>query len=205
VSDPKNPDESGLPPEPVEPVVPAERIEPVEPAGAREPFESAPPVEPVIPDEPVESSPVAPPPPLAPPPPPAAYGAPAADAAPGYGAPSQPAYGAPAQPAYGGASTVPAAKPTPVFSLISLIAGIIGVIGSGVVLLPFVGGILQLFIPAAAVVLGYIGRKREPNAKGMWLTGIILGFIGVGIAIISLVFWGILFGTRDPSQYYFGY
>ena len=87
------------------------------------------------------------------------------------------------------------AKPTPVFSLISLIAGIVGVIGFFVVFIPIVGGIMQLIIPAAAVVLGFIGKRKEPAAKGMWLTGIILGFVGIAIALLSLVFWGIALAT----------
>lgn len=109
-------------------------------------------------------------------------------AAAAYGAPAQPGYAAPA---YG---TAPS-KPTPVFSLISLIAGIIGLVGFFVVFIPFVGGIMQLFIPAAAVVLGFIGKKKEPAAKGMWLTGIILGFVGVAIGLLSLLLWAIAFAS----------
>jgi len=112
--------------------------------------------------------------------------------------PEVPGYAAPA---YGAAP----AKKTPVFSLISLIAGIVGLVGFAVVFLPFIGGVLQLFIPAAAVVLGFIGKSKEPQAKGMWLTGIILGFVGIGIALLSFVLWGVLFSTADyysPSYDY---
>ena len=63
------------------------------------------------------------------------------------------------------------------------------------VFIPIVGGIMQLIIPAAAVVLGFIGKRKEPAAKGMWLTGIILGFVGIAIALLSLVFWGIALAT----------
>ncbi|RXZ69748.1 hypothetical protein ESP51_11575 [Agromyces albus] len=115
-------------------------------------------------------------------------------AAPAYGAPTQPGYAAPA---YG---TTPS-KPTPVFSLISLIAGIIGLVGFFVVFIPFVGGIMQLFIPAAAVVLGFIGKRKEPAAKGMWLTGIILGFVGVAIGLLSLLLWGIFAATVGSMDY----
>ena len=95
-------------------------------------------------------------------------------------------------PAYGSAP----AKPTPVLSLISLIAGIVGVVGSLVVVwIPIVGGILQLLIPAAAVVLGFLGKKKEPSAKGMWLTGIILGFVGIAIGLISIVLWAVALAT----------
>ena len=82
------------------------------------------------------------------------------------------------------------------FSLISLIAGIIGVVGGfAVVWIPIVGGIMQLIIPAGAVVLGFIGRRKEPAAKGMWLTGIILGFVGIAMALLSVIFWSIAFAT----------
>ncbi|WP_234659687.1 hypothetical protein [Agromyces marinus] len=124
--------------------------------------------------------------------------APGAGPAYGYGYGGAGAAGGP-QAAYG----APASKPTPVLSLISLIAGIIGIIGSPIAIIPFVGGILQLFIPGAAVVLGFIGRGKEPAAKGMWLTGIILGFIGVGIALLSFVLWGVVFSFGDA--YYSGY
>ena len=102
-------------------------------------------------------------------------------------------------PAYG--TTAPA-KPTPVFSLISLIAGIVGVVGFFVVFIPIVGGIMQLIIPAAAVVLGFLGKRKEPAAKGMWLTGIILGFVGVAIGLLSIIFWGVAF-AKLPG--YYGY
>ena len=52
--------------------------------------------------------------------------------------------------------------------------------------IPFIGGVLQLFIPAAAVVLGFLGKAKEPFApKGLWLTGVILGFVGIGIALMQ--------------------
>jgi hypothetical protein len=82
-----------------------------------------------------------------------------------------------------------------VLSLISLIAGIVGLVGFFVVFIPIVGGIMQLIIPGAAVVLGFLGKKKEPAAKGMWLTGIILGFVGVGIALISIILWSIAFAS----------
>jgi hypothetical protein len=80
-------------------------------------------------------------------------------------------------------------------SLISLIAGIVGLVGFFVVFIPIVGGIMQLIIPAAAVVLGFLGRRKEPAAKGMWLTGIILGFAGLAIAVLSIIFWSIAFAN----------
>ena len=130
----------------------------------------------------------------------AGYGAPAGATQAGYGTSGYgaPAYGTPGYvaPAYG---TAPS-KPTPVYSLISLIAGIVGVVGSFVVFIPFVGGFMQLFIPGAAVVLGFIGKRKEPAAKGMWLTGLVLGFVGLGIALLSFILWGLLFGASSVDS-----
>ncbi len=109
-----------------------------------------------------------------------------ASSTPSYGA--TPSYGpTPTSPYTGGGA--PAQKPA-VLSIISLVLGIIGVVGFFVVFIPIVGSIMQLFIPAGAVVLGFLGKQREPWApKGLWLTGIILGFVGLAIAIISLIGW----------------
>jgi hypothetical protein len=89
-----------------------------------------------------------------------------------------------------------------VLSIISLVAGIVGVLGGfGVVWIPIIGGILQLFIPLAAVILGFLGKKKEPQAKAMWLTGIILGFVGLAMAIISLVAWIIILASIGSYNY----
>jgi len=119
-----------------------------------------------------------------------------------YAAPAAPAanpYAAPAASGY--APAAPAGK-SPVLSIISLVAGIIGIVGAAIVFIPFVGGVLQLFIPAAAVILGFLGKAKEPFApKGLWLTGIILGFVGLGIAVLSLILWGVAFASFDYYDY----
>lgn len=101
-------------------------------------------------------------------------------------------------------AAAPAAKPTPILSIISLIAGIVSFIGGWIVIIPIVGSILHLFLPAAAVVLGFLGKKKEPAAKGMWLTGIILGFIGLAVALISLIVWIGLVATTGVTTYEYG-
>src|SRR5690606_25716705 len=107
-------------------------------------------------------------------------------------------------PPYTGAA--PAGQKAPVLSIISLIAGIVGLLGFWVVFIPVAGGIMQLFIPAAAVVLGFLGKKKEPQAaKGLWLTGIVTGFIGLAIGLISIILWIVLiasFGTYSSDFYY---
>ncbi|WP_353987328.1 DUF4190 domain-containing protein [Ruicaihuangia caeni] len=176
--------------------------------------------QPDVPGAPVP--PPAPEPPAAPSAPPGATMPPPGPGAQSYGAPQNP-YGAPGASPY----TAPPAGPggpagpttpysysqpgtgtkAPVLSIISLIAGIVGVIGSlAVVWIPIIGGILQLFIPAAAVVLGFLGKKREPWAsKGLWLTGIILGFVGIAIGLISIIAWIALFAAFGNSGYTYNY
>lgn len=93
-----------------------------------------------------------------------------------YGQPAyqQPAYQQPA--AYGqqpyGAYQAPGAAAPQGISIASLICGIAGLLG-----IPFVS--------LAAIILGHIGQKNQPYAKGLWLTGLITGYVG-------LVFYGLI-------------
>ena len=110
------------------------------------------------------------------------------------------AYGATAH-GYGDPGYVTVAPPRqPVLSIISMVAGIVAVLGLPVVFVPVVGGILGLFVPAAAVVLGFLGRTREPQAKGFWLTGIIAGAVAAVIALISVVVWVVVFATLPSGS-----
>ena len=80
-------------------------------------------------------------------------------------------YGAPAP--YGGyAPAVPKA-----LSITSMVTGIAGIFFSffGFGLLPAIAG----------VVFGHIAQRREPTQRGFWITGLITGYIGVGISLIT--------------------
>jgi hypothetical protein len=122
------------------------------------------------------------------------YVAPVAPEAPA--APAAPAANPYAAPAAAAAPAASTGGKSPVLSIISLVAGIIGIVGFAIVFIPFIGGVLQLFIPAAAVVLGFLGKAKEPFApKGLWLTGVILGFVGIGIALLSLLLWTLAFSS----------
>ncbi len=71
-----------------------------------------------------------------------------------------------------------AAGPKQILSLISFIAGIAGVLLSAVPVFGFL-------VSVAAIVLGFLGRKREPGApKWMTLVGIITGFVGAVLGIL---------------------
>jgi len=97
--------------------------------------------------------------------------------------------------------TQPATR-QPLLSILSLVAGVVGLLGLPVAFVPFVGGVLTLLLPAAAIVLGALGRTREPHARGLWLTGLITGIVGVALALLSIVVWVIIFASM-PSTYYY--
>jgi len=137
---------------------------------------------------------------------------------PSYAAPAYPASPPPATPAYAPANPYPAnlypanpyaatpAKKQPMLSIFAMIAGIIGLLGGAIAFIPFIGGFLGLFFPVAAVVLGFLGKKREPQARGFWITGIVTGFVAVGLMLLSIVLWAIVFATANSNNYYgYGY
>jgi len=168
---------------------------------------ATPPVTPPTP-APASAQPAAPytPPPAAAPAPsyqPPAYQPPTYPAAPpAYGAtsgaPMQPAPGAP--PVYGAAAPyygAPAPK-TNVLAIISMIAAILGFVW----ILPFIGSL-------GGAIMGHISlnqiKRTGEGGRGMALAGVIVGWIGVAIAVIGIAFFlffvilGATAGTRYSS------
>ncbi|MGT2425990.1 DUF4190 domain-containing protein [Amnibacterium kyonggiense] len=90
--------------------------------------------------------------------------------------PTSTPYSGPAQPV----------RPTPILSILSLVGGILGILTSFF----WIG----LLFGAAGAVLGFIGRRREPQAKGLWLAGIITGIVGLVISLIVIVGFFVLIG-----------
>lgn len=78
---------------------------------------------------------------------------------------------------YAGGSAAPVKSP--ILSILSLVGGILGVV------IGFFGW--GLLFSIAGVVLGHLGRKREPNGKGMALAGLITGYVGIAINVIVLI------------------
>jgi hypothetical protein len=146
---------------------------------------SVPPLPPTAPSAPSAPSYGAPSAPSTPP----AYTPPSEQSTPSYGAPSyqqappaNPYAQAPNGSAPYGQPYSPVASAPKTLSLIGMIAGIVGVVVS------LASGGFGLIFSIGAVVLGFLGKKREPAAKGFWLTAIITGFAGILISII----WGIV-------------
>ncbi|WP_166791055.1 hypothetical protein [Cryobacterium glucosi] len=107
-----------------------------------------------------------------------------------------PGYGYPYPPAPG----TQASTRQPLLSILSLVAGVVGLLGLPIAFIPFVGGVLTLLLPAAAIVLGALGRTKEPRARALWLTGLITGIVGVALSLLSIVVWIIVFASM-PSTY----
>ncbi len=101
--------------------------------------------------------------------------------APGYGAPqAAPAYGQPA-PAYGQPGLWPSrtGPKTNTLAIISLIASI-----AGIVILWGIGSI-------AGMICGHISisqiKKTGEQGRGMALAGLIIGYVGIALAIIGVI------------------
>ena len=75
---------------------------------------------------------------------------------------------------------------TKTLGVLSLVFGIVSIALSWI--LP----ILWVFLGIAAVVLGFMSRKREPGAQTLALWGIILGFVGIALNIASMVIGAVL-------------
>ena len=90
------------------------------------------------------------------------------------------------------------AAPTPTLSIISMIVGILGV------LIGFVGG--GLLFSVGGVVLGHLGQRKEPAARGFWLTGLITGYAGILVNIVVIIFWIVFFIAiaAEGNRIYYG-
>jgi len=90
-----------------------------------------------------------------------------------------------------------ATAPTPSLSIISMILGILGLI------IGFVGG--GLLFSVGGVVLGHLGQRKEPEARGFWLTGLITGYIGILINVIVIIIWIIVLASLAGTGAYWYY
>ncbi|WP_419817896.1 hypothetical protein [Glaciibacter flavus] len=66
------------------------------------------------------------------------------------------------------------------------------ILGAVSVLLCWILPILWVVVAIVGVVLGFLSRSREPQARTLALVGIILSFIGVALNIGSMILGAIL-------------
>ena len=109
--------------------------------------------------------------------------------APAYGAP--PPYGQPA-PGYGYGYPQPYSAKTNTLAIISLVSSI-----AGLVILPLLGSL-------AGVICGHISlnqiKKTGEQGRGMALAGLIVGYVGLALAIVGIVL-AIAFGAWFLANY----
>jgi hypothetical protein len=98
-------------------------------------------------------------------------------------------YASPAYPAYYGAPVPPRG-----LSITSMILGIVGVLG-----ITAYG--LGIFPAIAAVITGHIAQKKQPYAKGFWLTGIITGYVSIVLSLLvgGLIAFFIILAVNNPE------
>lgn len=126
-------------------------------------------------------------------------------ASPGYSAPPAPSAqsypaaasyptaesGYPAAP-YGG---YPAAPKTNTLAIVSLIAGI-----AGLVIIPFIGSIV-------AVITGHMSlsqlKKQPETGRGMAIAGLITGYVGLAFAVLGIIIAIAMFSffAANPTLY----
>ena len=86
----------------------------------------------------------------------------------------------------------PAAK-TPILSILSLVGGGLGILCCGFT------GIFSI----AGIVLGFLGRSKEPNGKGLAMAGIITGFVGLALGLVWIIVWLVLGASALPFYSYY--
>jgi hypothetical protein len=159
--------------------------------GTIPPIEPTPIVTPaaVVPPPPPDVDPYATP-VYVPPPPPVDYSAPTYAPAADRPAAYQPVYGA----GYYGAP-----QPPKGLSIASMVTGIVGV-----VLSLFYG--LGLFPSITGIITGHLALKRQPYAKGFWITGLVTGYVGllfslIGVALLVILIVVAVNATNDVNNF----
>lgn len=95
-------------------------------------------------------------------------------------------YGQPyGQPGYYGGPPEPKG-----LSIASLCCGISVYLGFGFIILPQI----------AAVVLGHMALKKEPSGKGMAIAGLVMGYVGIALTVMALIFFFAIFANM-ANQY----
>ena len=90
------------------------------------------------------------------------------------------------QPAYYAMPTQPKG-----LSIASMCCGIATFVGFGFFILPQI----------AAVILGHLALNREPAGKGMAIAGLIMGYVGVAITVVVLIFFFAAIGASSRYNY----
>jgi hypothetical protein len=85
------------------------------------------------------------------------------------------------------------AGPPTGLSIASMVLGIAGIF--------FFFGLVSI----AAIITGHLAQRSQPHARGFWLTGLITGYVGLGLGLLVIViyvgYFVVLFGVLGSSGY----
>jgi Domain of unknown function (DUF4190) len=91
-----------------------------------------------------------------------------------------------------GGTSVPHPPETSLLAVVSLVAGILGLVGA------FIAPLLASIV---AIVCGHIARSRiardraQLTGDGLAIVGLVLGYTGIALSLIGVIFWGAMFGV----------
>lgn len=73
-------------------------------------------------------------------------------------------------------------QPSGVLSIVSLVAGIIGLVSGGMLLVPEI----------VAIICGHMALKREPHMRGVAIGGLVTGYLAMLFVVVvaGLLVWG---------------
>jgi hypothetical protein len=89
----------------------------------------------------------------------------------------------------------------------SLVLGIVAVVTGVWVLIPIIGMFFGFiaFLPAVlAAVFGHVGMSKATTVggigRGAALTGLVLGYVTVGLIVLTTIFWFIALGLSSAAS-----
>lgn len=85
------------------------------------------------------------------------------------------------------------------FGILSLVFGILS-ITFGCCFFCCCNGWIGVLMSVTAIVLGVVSINKEEDAKGIAIAGIACGAVGLFVAVIILIFGGMMF-DRDPEMF----
>ena len=80
---------------------------------------------------------------------------------------------------------VQAQPPSGALAIVSLVAGIIGILSGGMFLIPEI----------AAIVCGHLALRREPQMRGIAIAGLVMGYLGLAFIVLVAAFFIIVFSS----------
>lgn len=94
--------------------------------------------------------------------------------------------------------STPSSATANIFAVVALVLGVVAILSAFV---PFIGMIIALPSGLAAVVLGFVarGRARELGGRGLAITGVITGAIGIIVSLLWAVVAGLFFAGVESE------